>query len=100
MFHLIQITKLKFDRTFIDVRSISNCKMKLTSFSLLALSASLITARYVEEQESHQKPINVALEERRYLIKLMSGGTRWVTENEKWQLKSVRVTTNVDAIIA
>lgn len=72
--------------------------MKLKTFSLLALSASIVTARYVEEHESSQKPINLALEEPQYLIKLMYGGTKWVTENEKWQLRSVGLVIHLTTI--
>lgn len=61
--------------------------MKLTSISLFALSVSNVTARYFEDSESKQIPITLGLEEPQYLIKLMSGETKWVTEDEKWQLR-------------
>jgi hypothetical protein len=73
--------------------------MKSTSITLLALSASIITARYVEEHESKQIPLNIALEEPQYLIKLMSGETKWVTETEKWQLRVVCISTRASTII-
>lgn len=62
--------------------------MKIANLPVLALAASTITARYVEEHEN-QKVINIGLEEPQYLIELTSGETQWVTEAEKWQLRGV-----------
>ena len=67
--------------------------MRLTNLSLLALSASLINARFVEQHERDQVVItgDVADSER-YLIELAPGKTQWVTEEEKWELRRVRRT--------
>lgn len=62
--------------------------MKLTTLSLLALSASTINARFVEHSETDQVSLlNVA--DTKYLIELSPGETRLVTEDEKWELKRV-----------
>lgn len=60
--------------------------MKLPTLSLLALSAAAVSARFVEEHETNQVLLNDAAEER-YLIELAPGETRWVTEDEKWELR-------------
>lgn len=62
--------------------------MKITDLSLLALSAFVISARFIEKHETDQVVINsdVAHDER-YLIELGVGQTQWVTEEEKWQLR-------------
>ena len=64
--------------------------MKLGSLSVLALSAVLISARFVEHHEKDQVVIN-AIEEEQYLIELAPGQTRWVTEEDKWELRRVSV---------
>ncbi|KAL3427297.1 peptidase family M28 [Phlyctema vagabunda] len=61
--------------------------MKLTNLSLWALSASLISARFVEKHEVDQVVINRIQEEEQYLIELAPGKTQWVTEEEKWELR-------------
>jgi len=65
--------------------------MKLTHLSVLALSASVINARFVERHEKDQVVINgdIASHER-FLIELAPGQTQWVTEEEKWELRRVR----------
>lgn len=62
--------------------------MKLTTVSLVAFSAAVVTARYVEQHETDQVVIN-AVDEELYLIELAPGKTRLVTEEEKWELRRV-----------
>jgi leucyl aminopeptidase len=62
--------------------------MKLTSVSLLALSATVISARFVEEHETNQAVFSsLAQDEEQYLIELAPGKTQWVTEEQKWELR-------------
>ncbi|KAI9649791.1 Leucine aminopeptidase 1 [Ciborinia camelliae] len=63
--------------------------MKLTNLSLLALSASLASARFVEQHEKDQVILNSdnALGDERYLIEIAPGKQQWVTEEEKWELR-------------
>jgi leucyl aminopeptidase len=69
--------------------------MKLSSLSVLALSASTITARFVEPHEKDQVVINAqAADDELYLIELAPGETQWVTEEEKWELRRVCVTVH------
>lgn len=64
--------------------------MKLTNLSLLAISATAISARFVEKHETDQVVINGVLEhEQLYLIELAPGVTRLVTEDDKWELRRV-----------
>lgn len=62
--------------------------MKLTSVSLLALSAAAAHARFVEQHENDQVVLN-AVDDEQYLIELTPGKTQWVTEEEKWELRRV-----------
>ncbi|KAH6608549.1 leucyl aminopeptidase [Trichoderma cornu-damae] len=56
--------------------------MKLLQTSLLA--AALVSGRFIEENEAD----HVMLEEpAQYLIELSPGVTRWVTEEDKWELR-------------
>ncbi|KAE8451678.1 Leucine aminopeptidase 1 [Mollisiaceae sp. DMI_Dod_QoI] len=60
--------------------------MRLSTLSLLALSAAAVNARFIEAHEKEQIVIsNVDAE--KYLIELAPGETRWVTEDEKWELR-------------
>jgi len=63
--------------------------MKLTKFSLLALSAAAVSARFVEKHETDQVVLNAYADNERYLIELEPGQLRWVTEDEKWELRRV-----------
>lgn len=64
--------------------------MKFSTISLLALSATAINARFIEAHEQDQIAIN-NVEPEKYLIELAPGETRWVTEDEKWELRRVRI---------
>ncbi|KFX89874.1 hypothetical protein O988_08446 [Pseudogymnoascus sp. VKM F-3808] len=63
--------------------------MKLTTLSVLALSASAINARFVEKHETDQVVLNSngGEDAEQYLIELSPGETRLVTEEDKWDLK-------------
>jgi len=64
--------------------------MKLLRASLL-LQAACAGARFVEETEMRGGS-NVELHPERqqeYLIELSPGETRWVTEEQKWELRRV-----------
>lgn len=68
--------------------------MKLTALSLLALSATSINARFVEQHETDQISLGVD-DAPTYLIELSPGHTMYVTEEDKWALK--RVITSIPA---
>ncbi|KAM0165709.1 hypothetical protein ACHAQE_002250 [Botrytis cinerea] len=62
--------------------------MKLTNLSLLALSASLASARFIEQHETDQVILNSnVVDSERYLIETAPGKQQWVTEEEKWELR-------------
>lgn len=67
--------------------------MKLTNLSVLALSASVINARFIERTEQDQVVLSAAIPaaEERFLLDLGPGQDRaiWVTEEEKWDLRRV-----------
>jgi leucyl aminopeptidase len=63
--------------------------MKLSTVSLLALSTAAINARFVEQHETNQVVLNADAAEEQYLVELAPGDTRWVTEDEKWELRRV-----------
>ncbi len=67
--------------------------MKLTTLSTLALSAAIVNARFVERHEKDQVVLNALADDERYLIELAPGETQWVTEDEKWELRRVRLET-------
>lgn len=61
--------------------------------SILALLIPAISARFVEENEPNRVklyPDGVPADLERYLVELAPGETRWVTEDEKWELRRVR----------
>lgn len=62
--------------------------MKFSSASVLALSASLVGARFIELHETSQVTLNAAdQDEQLYKIELSPGETRMVTEDQKWELR-------------
>jgi leucyl aminopeptidase len=63
--------------------------MKLSTLSLLTLSAVAVNARFVEKHETNQVVLDAAVEGQQYLIELAPGKTQWVTEEEKWELRRV-----------
>jgi len=60
--------------------------MKFSTISLLALSAAAVNARFIEAHE-HDQIVISNVESEKYLIELAPGETRWVTEDEKWELR-------------
>ena len=62
--------------------------MKLTTLSLLALSASAVSARFVEKNEVDQVALN-DYNEKPYLIELAPGERKYVSEDDKWELRRV-----------
>jgi leucyl aminopeptidase len=69
--------------------------MKLTTLSLLALSAATINGRFVEQHETNQVALNL-VDEEKYLIELKPGQQQWVTEEEKWELRRVRLPSKLN----
>lgn len=63
--------------------------MKLSTVSLFALSTAAVNARFVEEHETNQVILNGGVVEEQFLIELTPGKTRWVSEEEKWELRRV-----------
>lgn len=72
--------------------------MKFSQASVLALLLPAASARFVEESESDRVILYpegmpaVAKDMTKYHIELSPGDTRWVTEDQKWELRRVRVT--------
>ena len=62
--------------------------MKLSNLSVLALTAALVNARFVELHEKDQVVLSAAKPEL-FLVELAPGKTQWVTEDEKWELRRV-----------
>lgn len=59
--------------------------------SAFALLAPAVSARFVEEAAVDNVQLHPEVAEaERYHIELSPGETRWVTEEEKWELRRVR----------
>jgi leucyl aminopeptidase len=58
---------------------------------LAASLASTATALTILRPEQEQAVFGNSLEDEKYLIELNPGETRWVTEDDKWALKRVRI---------
>lgn len=69
--------------------------MRLSTSSLVALLAPAITARFIERTEGNNVqlyPQGVYEEStEKFLVELAPGDTRWITEEEKWELRRVRL---------
>lgn len=67
--------------------------MKLSTSSVIALLAPAVAARFVEKTEGNHVELYPAgldgQSSEKYLIELSPGNTRWVTEDEKWELRRV-----------
>ena len=66
--------------------------MKFSSVSVLALSASAVNARFVEQHEANSNQVILnpeVADSQQYLIELAPGKTQWVTEEDKWELRRV-----------
>lgn len=70
--------------------------MKLTTASLLALSAAAVNARFVEKHEKDQVFLNgYTTDNEKYLLELSPGKTQWATEEEKWELRRVNLPVSI-----
>lgn len=69
--------------------------MKISNASLLALLLPAASARFVEKAEPNHVmlfPDGIPEEPKsteKYHIELSPGNTKWVTEDEKWELRRV-----------
>jgi len=69
--------------------------MKLTNASLLALLLPAASARFAEHNEADRVQLfpdglpDTPKSTEKYHIELSPGDTRWVTEDEKWELRRV-----------
>ena len=69
--------------------------MKLTNASLLALLLPAASARFAEHNEGDRVQLypeglpEVPVSTEKYHIELSPGDKRWVTEDEKWELRRV-----------
>lgn len=61
--------------------------MKVSRVSTLAACVSAVTARFIETHEVDS--VELYPSEEKFLIELAPGETRWVTEDEKWELRRV-----------
>ncbi|KAL0933147.1 peptidase family M28 [Colletotrichum truncatum] len=62
--------------------------MKVAKASLLAILAHSASARFITKDEiNHVQLYPAGSEPEKYLIELAPGDTRWVTEEEKWELR-------------
>lgn len=67
--------------------------MRLSTSSLVALLAPAVTARFIERTEGNNVqlyPQGVYEESsEKFLVELAPGNTKWITEEEKWELRRV-----------
>jgi hypothetical protein len=64
--------------------------MKSTTLLLPLYTAALAAAAlHPKDQVVLQEPQQTIAEPDEYLIELSPGETRWITENEKWELRKV-----------
>jgi len=69
--------------------------MKVSNASLLALLLPAVSARFVEHSEPDRTILfpdgmpDIPKDTTKYHIELAPGDTRWVTEEEKWELRRV-----------
>jgi hypothetical protein len=74
-------------------------KMKIAQASLLALLVPAASARFIEANELSRVSLHTdwatQVDETtpKYHIELAPGETRWVTEDEKWELRRVSIDT-------
>ncbi|TAQ91613.1 hypothetical protein B7494_g123 [Chlorociboria aeruginascens] len=61
--------------------------MKLSLLSIVALSATAITARFIEKHEQDQVILSNVVDEERYLVEVAPGELMSVTEEDKWELR-------------
>lgn len=69
--------------------------MKVSNTSLLALLLPAVSGRFVEQNEPDRAALypdgvpQAAESNEKYHIELSPGETKWVTEEEKWELRRV-----------
>lgn len=64
--------------------------MKFSAAALLATALPAVSARFTEADEVNKVILNPdEAQAESYLIELAPGETRWVTEEEKWELRRV-----------
>lgn len=74
--------------------------MKISNTALWALLVPAVSSRFVEDTETDPVTIPIAWAKeadaatQRYHIELAPGETRWVTEDEKWELRRVCTPSN------
>jgi hypothetical protein len=72
--------------------------MRLSTPSLVALLAPAITARFIERTEGNNVqlyPQGVYEEStEKFLVELAPGETKWITEEDKWELRRVRLASH------
>lgn len=68
--------------------------MKLSHTSLLAACVPAISARFIETHERAVADANTHVElypnTDKFLVETSPGETKWVTEEDKWEMKRVR----------
>lgn len=64
--------------------------MKLLQTSLLAACAPVVAARFIEPLERNNVDLGLATTEK-FLVEIAPGKTAWITEDEKWELRRVRL---------
>lgn len=66
--------------------------MKFSATAVLATALPAVSARFVEANEVNNViTFPDGAEAPRYLIELAPGDTRWVSEEEKWELRRVSI---------
>lgn len=74
-------------------QSFQTFTMRLSTSSLVALLAPAVAARFIERTEGNNVqlyPQGVYEESsEKFLVELAPGDTKWVTEEEKWELRRV-----------
>ena len=75
----------------VNPSSITQANMKSITLLLPLYTAAFAAAAFHHEnaQAVMQEPQLTIVEPDEYLIELSPGETRWVTENEKWELRKV-----------
>jgi len=83
-------TQLLPTTTLTQLFTASTATMKFANASVLALLAPAVGARFVEEDEtSHVQLHPEGQSAELFQIELSPGETRWVTEDQKWELRRV-----------
>lgn len=70
--------------------------MKFSQASLLAACLPAVSARFIETAEVN----NVVLQpEELFLVETAPGKTQWVTEEDKWEMRRVSLTSSPSILI-